>query len=91
MPIPQEKKVFVGWASCPSYFRTGKMPVPQEEKKFLWDGHARLIFGRARCPFHKKKKSFCGMGILPVLFLDGQDARSTRRKKVFVGWASCPS
>ncbi|WP_293241721.1 hypothetical protein [Microcoleus sp. PH2017_25_DOB_D_A] len=78
MPIPQEKKVFVGWASCPSYFRTGKMPVPQEEKKFLWDGHpARLIFGRARCPFH--------------IFLDGQDARSTRRKKVFVGWASCPS
>ncbi|TAG68159.1 MAG: GNAT family N-acetyltransferase [Oscillatoriales cyanobacterium] len=35
----RRKKVFVGWASCPSYFWTGKMPVPQEEKKFLWDGH----------------------------------------------------
>ncbi|MCC3578803.1 hypothetical protein [Microcoleus sp. PH2017_32_RDM_D_A] len=88
MPIPQEKKVFVGWASCPSYFRTGKMPIPQEKKVFVGWASCPSYFRTGKMPVPQED---CGMGILPVLFLDGQDARSTRRKKVFVGWASCPS
>ncbi|TAG16061.1 MAG: GNAT family N-acetyltransferase [Oscillatoriales cyanobacterium] len=82
MPIPQEKKVFVGWASCPSYFRTGKMPIPQEKKVFVGWASCPSYFRTGKMPVPQEEKKFLWDGqSCPSYFWTGKMPVPQEEKK----------